>query len=66
MDRLLKDDASDQQMIEEFYLAALSRFPSDRELVELETAIRRLPSRRKAMEALVWGLIASREFTYNH
>ena len=66
LDRLLKDDASDQQMIEEFYLAALSRFPSDRERAELETAIRRQPSRRKAMEALVWGLIASREFTYNH
>ncbi len=66
LDRLLKDNASDEQMIEEFYLAALSRFPTDRELAELETAIRRLPSRRKTMEALVWGLIASREFTYNH
>ena len=66
LDRLLKGDASDQQIIEELYLAALSRYPNDRERAELETAIRELPSRRKAMEALVWGLIASREFTYNH
>ena len=66
LDRLLKDDASDEQIIEELYLAALSRFPTDRELAELGTAIRELPSRRKGMEALVWGLIASREFTYNH
>ena len=66
LDRLLKGDASDEQIIEELYLAALSRFPTDRELAKVETAIRQLASRRKAIEALAWGLIASREFTYNH
>ena len=66
LDGLLKKGASDREIVEEFYLAALSRFPAQEEVAGLEKAIGQSSSRRKAMEALVWGLIASREFAYNH
>ena len=65
-DRLLKSDATNRDIIQEFYLAALSRFPTSRELEELESLFNEATSRRKATADLVWALIASREFTYNH
>ena len=66
IDRLLKRRASDQEIIEEFSLTALSRYPNQEEQYELGKLIRQCSSRREAMEDLVWGLITSREFAYNH
>ena len=65
VDRLLKAQASDRRMIEEFYLAALSRFPTPAERDAIRTWIGQR-SRREAFEDLAWSLISSREFAYNH
>ena len=65
--RLLEGGAaSDGKIIEELYLAALSRYPTEEEKSELEKMIAPRPSRMEAVEDLVWGLVASREFVYNH
>jgi hypothetical protein len=66
LDRLLNEGSSDHTIIEEFSLAALSRFPTEQENAELEKLIRQGPSRRQAFEDLVWGLITTREFIHNH
>src|SRR5262249_25541706 len=66
VDRLLKSGASNEQAIEELYLAALSRWPSERERNELDSLIRRQATRQEALEALAWALVSSREFAYNH
>ena len=66
LDRLLRAGASNRQIIESFYLAALSRLPTARELAELQNEVNRQESRREALEDMVWGLVASREFSYNH
>jgi hypothetical protein len=66
LDRLLARGASDRQAIEELYLAALSRLPSAAEERELEQLIARHGSRNQALGYLLWGLISSREFAYNH
>lgn len=66
VDRLLKSGASVGEVIEEFYLAALCRFPGEEERADLQELIERAPSRKKVLENLVWALIASREFLYNH
>ena len=70
IDRFLKSGASDHQIIEELSLAARCRFPKAGEQAELEKRIEKMigggSSRREALEALLWGLIASREFAYNH
>jgi len=68
IDRLLASGASDREIIEEFYLAALSRFPSKEEVTALEAALgaeRKQASRREAVEDFVWALLNSEEFT-NH
>ncbi|HJT77700.1 MAG TPA: DUF1549 and DUF1553 domain-containing protein, partial [Gemmataceae bacterium] len=66
VDRLVERGASDREAIEELYLAALCRLPTERERAELEALIRRQPTRREALESLAWALISAREFAYNH
>ena len=65
VERLLKGGADDPAIIEELYLAALCRYPTDREQAELQALIAQGPSRKKSIEALTWALICSREFAYN-
>jgi hypothetical protein len=67
LDRLLKKNASDDEIVEDFYLAALTRFPSPSEKTQLLDSLQAHSSRRQeALTALVWGIISSREFAYNH
>ena len=67
LDRLLKKNAPDGEIIDEFYLASLTRYPTANEKSQLLDFISRRPSNhREALADLVWALISSREFTYNH
>jgi hypothetical protein len=66
VDRLAGAGVSNRKAIEELYLAALCRLPTERERGQLDALIRRQPTRREALEALAWALICSREFAYNH
>lgn len=67
IDRLLKANTSNREIIEEFYLAGLSRLPSQEERTALEAALqaaaRKRESRRQAVEDFVWALLNSQEFT---
>ena len=65
VDRLLSRGASNKEIIEELYLAALSRYPTAGEEAQIEAMMGKSSSRRKAVENLAWGLLASRQFTYN-
>jgi hypothetical protein len=57
-----------RQTLEELYLAALSRYPSEEErarlLPELENA--RDDEKRPMVEDLFWSVLSSREFLFNH
>ena len=65
--RLLERGDSAHQIIEEFYLAALTRSPTPEERAELLEFLRQRDSRQQeTLEALVWALISSREFSCNH
>ncbi len=64
--RLLESGDSDGKIIKEFYLAALARYPTDRERTALKEMISSAPVRLKAVEDFVWALVSSREFVYNH
>ena len=66
LDQLLKRGATDQEAIEELYLATLSRFPTAEERDGLQEMISGHASRKEALNGLLWALISSREFAYNH
>ena len=73
LERLLADGASDERIIEEAYLSALSRPPTDRErtalLAELAAAQKdsaEATERRQVVEDLYWSLLSGKEFLFNH
>jgi hypothetical protein len=66
IDQLLDSGASNREIIEELYLASLVRPPTAEELSQLEPRVSAHASRREAFQNLLWALISSREFAYNH
>ena len=63
---MYRTGAGDREIIEELYLAGLSRFPLPQEVEELERLIKQTPSREQALRDLQWALVSSREFAENH
>ena len=66
LDQLLASESTDREIIEELYLAAVSRYPTNREQSELQRLIAEQPSRRLGLESLMWSAVNAREFVYNH
>ena len=67
MDQLLRQGASNEQIIDDFYLAALARFPTSRERTELlEFLAQRSARRQETLARLMWAVLRSRQFAYNH
>lgn len=59
--------SDDNLLIDELYLAALARFPTDDERQLTRTHLAGNPqSRRTAAEDILWALLNSKEFLYNH
>lgn len=66
LERLLTSGATDAKIIEEFYLAALTRFPDPEESREVLDLIAKRGDRNAALREFVWALLSSREFAENH
>ncbi len=66
IERLVNSGATDRHVIEELYLAALSRFPLEKEYGQLESLFAKQVSRAEAIRNFAWALITSREFATNH
>jgi hypothetical protein len=68
LDRLLAANTSDLGIIEEMYLSALSRFPSDGERIKLLVVLGQTPQneRRHALEDIYWAILSGKEFLFNH
>jgi hypothetical protein len=66
LDSLLKSGATDAKIVEEFYLAAYTRFPEPEETREVLDLVARRGDREAALREFVWALLSSREFAENH
>ncbi len=65
--RLVETSKTDQDMIDELYLMALSRFPTaDERQLTVQHLNENRESRRAAAEDILWALMNSKEFLYNH
>jgi hypothetical protein len=60
--RLLKVDKSDAEIVEELYLAALARLPTDAEREAATTYVAKAKDRRAGLEDVAWGLVNAKEF----
>ena len=65
--RLADSELSNEEIAEELYLATLNRFTreEDRQLT-LPALAGAAPDRRAAVEDVLWALLNSKEFLYNH
>ena len=68
MIRLRGRGMSAAAMIDEVYLACLSRYPTEdeRRAAPGPAAAARAPTEREVVEDMFWGLMSSREFLFNH
>jgi hypothetical protein len=64
--QLARGNKPEGEVIEELYLAALSRKPDAAELSEASSLLRSAKSRSEGVEDVMWGLLNSREFLFNH
>ena len=68
LEQLLAAGASNETIIEEACLAALSRFPTDGEKQKMLAVLAEASDadRRVLIEDLYWSILSSREFLFNH
>jgi hypothetical protein len=65
----LDQNKSDQDMIQDLYLSALARYPTPREKEKLLAALHSTDDatqRRVILEDVVWAVVSSKEFLFNH
>lgn len=65
---LIESNATNSDIVETIYLAALSRYPTDQEKQRLTSLLDSSPAdeRRVAIEDLFWSVLTSKEFLFQH
>ena len=64
--RLLRAGLDDDRLVEELYLTALSRPPTERERQRGRDLLRGDGARAEAAADLLWALLVGQEFLFNH
>jgi len=65
--RFLKQKLSDEQIIEQLYLSALARFPTEEEKQRLKEYLSAHQNARpQAVQDVVWAIFNTKEFLFNH
>jgi hypothetical protein len=63
---LIRSGAPEGRLIKELYLATLSRLPDSEEMGRARRWLVEAPSTREGVADLLWVLLNSREFLFNH
>jgi hypothetical protein len=68
IDKQLAAGMSDEKIMEDLYLSALGRGPTDEERTRLLETIANCDEKNKRLviEDLYWGVLSSKEFLFNH
>jgi hypothetical protein len=68
IDQLLSASKSDVEIVDEIYLSALSRYPTDAEKQETLKVLAETQDadKRVLVEDVYWSILSSREFLFNH
>ena len=66
IERQLAENLSDSASIEELYLATFCRLPDSQERKSVQKLIAAAPSKKEGLQDLLWALLNSTEFVFNH
>ncbi|MFM8397118.1 MAG: hypothetical protein ACKOAH_04750, partial [Pirellula sp.] len=64
--RLFKDQKPHDEIVDELYLGSLSRFPTAEEKTKTKYFVDAIENKTEAYQDLLWTLMNSREFMFNH
>jgi hypothetical protein len=64
--QLIKQHKENEPIVEELYLAAFARRPTTPEMTAVLAAIKAAPNREEGLQDVLWALINSKEFMFNH
>ena len=65
--KMLEKASTDEEIITQLFLAALSREPSSSELESLKAIVLEYgDDRRTALQDVAWSILTSAEYTFNH
>ena len=64
--RLIEAGGNDTEIVDELFLATVSRFPCDDERSSALDHVKSKPDRKAALGEVLWALINTREFILNH
>jgi hypothetical protein len=64
--RLLDSGKKPEEVLDEIYVRALTRHPTEKEKADLLALIAAEPDPRQALEDGFWAILNSREFVFNH
>jgi hypothetical protein len=64
--KLIQRKATPEQSVEELYLAAFARQPTAAERGRVRDYLARQPDLRRGLEDVLWALLNTREFMFNH
>ena len=64
--RLIREGKADREVVEELYLAALCRAPTESESTRAVAYVDAHPERDKAFEDVLWAILNSKEFIFQH
>jgi hypothetical protein len=64
--RIVKEISGDERRIEELFLVALGRLPSDEERGACRKYLQAAESGQKGLQGLMWGLLNTKEFLLQH
>ena len=64
--KLLDEKKSPQEIIESFYIRALTRKPSEAEMKSLMEIVTTAENPQQGLDDVFWAVLNSREFLFNH
>ena len=64
--RLIRAGKTDEEIVDHFYLASLSRPAEPDELDYCQTVLARAENRLEGLQNVLWALLSTNEFLYNH
>jgi hypothetical protein len=64
--KLLKEKKPIPEILDELYLTACSRYPTEAEKKRTLAHIERMDNKQQALEDVLWAILNTREFLFNH